>query len=312
MTLYIAAQVVSSLLSTPEWRLRNWRRVIISRMLPFIGEKGNSVMASIIEPGKIETDHAVEGGRAVPVRRSLFYFWLTLVCAAVAIGGFMGTYWLQLPAGTFRGPPLLHIHGLLCTAWVLYLISQSSLVVRGRIRSHRDWGLFGIALASVLTVVAMMVAVVGMNDRVAEYGDAARSFLIVPMTAIGLFAGFTAAAIANVKRPEWHRRFMIIGTTGLIQAALARVFFLIATGGGPGMRPGVLPPPPVSIAAVPALLLELIIVAGMIRDWRVERRVHPAWVIGAVVITSLEVVRAQISTSAAWLGFAAWLGGIAG
>jgi hypothetical protein len=224
----------------------------------------------------------------------------------------MGTFWLQLAAGTFRGPPLLHIHGFLCTAWILYLISQASLVSRGKIRSHRDWGLLGISLASVVTVVAIVVAVSGMNERVVEYGDRARSFLIVPFSAIGLYAVFTAAAIANVKRSEWHKRFMIIGTTCLIQAALARVFFLAATGGGPGMRPGLLPPPPVSIAALPALLLELILVAGMVRDWRVQRRVHPAWIIGVVVITSLELVRGSIASSSAWLSFASWAGAVAG
>jgi hypothetical protein len=268
-------------------------------------------MATLVEPIEIEPEPAA-GHRAVPVRRTRFYLWLAVACAIVAIGGFMGTYWLQLPAGTFRGPPLLHIHGLLCTAWVLYLISQASLVTRGKIRSHRDWGLLGIALASVLTVVALAVAIRSMNAHLSQYGDSARSFLIVPLSAIGLFAAFTAAAIANVKRPEWHKRLMIIGTTGLIQAALARVFFLAATGGGPGVRPGLLPPPPVGFAAVPAYLLELILVAGMIRDWRVQRRVHPAWIAGAVTITGIELVRAQIATSAAWLAFASWLGAIGG
>jgi hypothetical protein len=249
----------------------------------------------------------------VPVRRSRFYLWAAIACATVAIGGFMGTYWLQLPARTFRGPPLLHVHGFLCTAWVLYLISQSSLVTRGKIRNHRDWGLLGIALASVVTVVAVVVALTSLNHRLAEGGgNPARAFLIVPFSAIGLFAGFTAAAVANVKRPEWHRRFMIVGTVCLIQAALARVFFLIGTGGGPGMRPGLGPIPSVSIAAVPALLLELIILAGMIRDWRVLGRVHPAWIVGAVVITSFELVRPTISASPAWLGFADWAAHMAG
>lgn len=270
-------------------------------------------MATIIEPVGGEIGAPVDRGRAVPVRRTRFYLYAAICCAIVGIGGFMGTYWLQLPSRTFRGPALLHVHGALCTAWILFLISQSVLVTRGKIRNHRDWGLFGIALASVLFVVAVTVAVSGMNNRIAAgYGDAARSFLIVPFSAIGLFAGFTAAAIANVQRPEWHRRFMIIGTVCLIQAALARVFFLIATGGGPGMRPGVLPPAPVGLAAMPAFLLELIIVAGMIRDWRALGRVHPAWIIGALVITSLELVRASISASHGWLAFASFMGGIAG
>jgi hypothetical protein len=270
-------------------------------------------MATIIESGAGALGELVESGRAVRVRRTHFYLWAAVACATVGIGGFLGTYWLQLPARTFRGPALLHVHGALCTLWVLFLISQSWLMTRGKIRNHRDWGLFGIALASILFVVAVTVAVSAMNNRVAAgYGDAARSFLIVPFSAIGLFAGFTAAAIANVKRPEWHRRFMIIGTVCLVQAAMARLFFLAATGGGPGMRPGVLAPPPVGAAAVPAFLLELIIVAGMIRDWRALGRVHPAWIVGIVTITSLELVRGAISKSDAWLGFASFMGGIAG
>lgn len=256
---------------------------------------------------------AVEHDRRPALARPRIYLYLALACAAVAIGGFAPTYWLQWPVGTFRGPPLLHIHGVLCTAWVLFLISQSSLVTRGHVRSHRNWGLLGISLASVLTVVALIVAISGMNERLAAgYGDRARSFLIVPLSAITLFAAFTAGAIANVKRPEWHRRLMIVGTVCLVQAAAARVFFVLATGGGPGMRPGMLPPAPVAKAGTPAFLLELILVAGMIRDWRVLGRVHPAWIVGVVVITSLELVRPAISASAPWLEFASWLGGVAG
>ena len=270
-------------------------------------------MATIIEPVGVDIGEAVERGRAVPVRRSRFYLWLALVCAAVAIGGFMGTYWLQLPARTFRGAPLLHVHGFLCTAWVLFLISQSSLVTRGKVRSHRDWGLFGISLASVLTVVAVATAITAMNARAAAgYGEAARTFLVVPLSAIGLFAGFTAAAVANVKRPEWHRRLMIAGTLGLVEAAAARFFFLAATGGGPGMRPGMFPPPPVSTGTVPGLLLELVIVAGMIRDWRVLGRIHPAWIVSLVVMTAVIFGRIALSETAAWASFASWLGGIAG
>lgn len=274
---------------------------------------GGKAMATIIEPIGADVAEQSASTRSERLRRTHFYLWLAIACATVAIGGFMGTYWLQLPAGTFRGPAILHVHGALCTAWVVFLISQSSLITRGKVRNHREWGLFGISLASVLTVVATIVAVTAMNDRIgAGYGEMARPFLIVPLSAIGLFAGFTAAAIANVKRPEWHRRLMIVGTVGLIEAAAARVFFLLATGGGPGMRPGVLPPQPVSVAAAPAFLLELIIVAGMIRDWKAMGRVHPAWIWGAAVITSVEIVMPAVSQSQAWLSFASWLGGIAG
>ena len=42
-------------------------------------------MATIIEPVGVDIGEAVERGRAVPVRRSRFYLWLALVCAAAVI-----------------------------------------------------------------------------------------------------------------------------------------------------------------------------------------------------------------------------------
>ena len=58
------------------------------------------------------------------------------------------------------------------------------------------------------------------------------------MTAIGLFAGFFIAAIANINRPEIHKRLIMLATISLLQAAVARVFFVLVTGGGPGRGPG--------------------------------------------------------------------------
>jgi FtsH-binding integral membrane protein len=270
-------------------------------------------MATIVEPaaGPPDAEARLTSERRP---RTRFYLGLALVCALIAIGGFAPSYWLQLPAGTFKGAPLLHIHGALATAWVLFLISQSTLVTRGSVARHRDWGLFGISLASVLTIVAMMVAIQAMTDKLAAGGgDPVRAFLIVPMTGIVMFAGFTAAAVANIRRPEWHRRFMIVGTVALLGAAMARVFFFFAVGGGPGVRPGLMgAPPPPAMPLVSGLLLQLIIVAGMVHDKRKHGRIHPAWIYGFVILTAVTLLRVPLGETNLWLGIADWLGRIAG
>ena len=78
-------------------------------------------MATIVEPAATppETDIRTTADRRP---RTRFYLALALVCAAISILGFAPSYWVQLPAGTFKGTPLLHIHGALATAWVLFLI----------------------------------------------------------------------------------------------------------------------------------------------------------------------------------------------
>jgi hypothetical protein len=250
-----------------------------------------------------------------PARRKVgsFYVWIAAACALVAFGGFAPTYWLQLPAGTFVGPPLLHLHGALFSAWALLLLSQTVLAANGRLDHHRAWGLVGISLATALVVIGMAAAINTLNTGLAAgYGDRSRAFLILPVSAITLFAGFFISAIANIRRPEAHKRLILLATISLLQAAMGRVFFLLVTGGGPGLRPGLGPPPPLSIGLVPSLITELIIVAGIIYDWRTRGRPHPVWLIGAAVMTAVILLRGPPSGTPAWLAFADALAHFAG
>src|SRR6266852_1024030 len=87
---------------------------------------------------------------ARPVRALLrsFYVWMACACVLIAFVGFAPTYWLQLTPGTFVGSPLLHMHGLLFSAWPVYLLLQTALAARGQVSRHRAWGLLGVSLAT--------------------------------------------------------------------------------------------------------------------------------------------------------------------
>lgn len=244
----------------------------------------------------------------LPVARDRGFLWLASLCAAIGIVGFMPTYWLQVPAGTFTGSPLLHLHALLFTGWLVLLVSQAVQVSRGRMTHHRAWGLFGISLASMMLVVGVMTAVVLMEARLARgEGDAARAFLILPLSSIGVFFAFVVAAIGNIPRPEWHKRFIIVATVSALQAAIARFFFLYANGMQPGLNPGSLPVRPVSGPLMGHLLLDLVLVVGMAIDRRRRGKVHPAWLWGLAVLVLVQLARAPISATAAWQSFADWL-----
>jgi hypothetical protein len=71
--------------------------------------------------------------------RTRFYFWLSLVCLAIGIGGFAPTYWLQVPAGTFTGSPLMHIHAVVFTGWLVLLVGQNWRIAQGRLDHHKAW-----------------------------------------------------------------------------------------------------------------------------------------------------------------------------
>jgi hypothetical protein len=242
-----------------------------------------------------------------------FYVWMAAICVLIAFGGFAPTYWLQLVPGTFIGPALLHVHGLLFSAWTLLLLVQARHVAQGRMAAHRAFGMAGISLATALVFTGLAATILSLNAQLAGgYGDRARAFSILPVSAITLFAGFFIAAIANIRRPEWHKRLMLLATISLLQAAMARVFFVLIAGGGPGRRPGLGPPPPLAIGIVPSLLLELLIVAGIVYDWRTRGRPHPAWLAGGAIMTAVILLRGPIGGTAAWLAIANALAHIAG
>jgi hypothetical protein len=195
----------------------------------------------------------------------------------------------------------------------LFFISQAALIANRSFSSHRAWGLFGIALATAMVFTGVAVAIGGLQARIAGgYADAGRAFVIVPISAIFLFAVFVTAALVNRRRSDWHKRFMLVATASLLNAAIARFFFLAATGGGPGLRPGFGPPRPPESALTAGLLADLVIVLAMLFDWRTRGRPHAAYVWGLGLVLTVQVLRGPIGRTDAWAAFADFLARFAG
>lgn len=239
-----------------------------------------------------------------PVRSGTgyFYVWMAGLCTFIAFGGFAATYWLQLAAGTFVGSPILHVHGLVFSAWPLLLLSQTILAANGRMEHHRAWGVFGVALATAMVFLGLTVAIRGLNARLAAGdGDVERAFMLMPLGAITIFAGLFIAAIVNVKRPEWHKRLILAATCAVLFASVGRVGFLVAThGGGPGMRPGLAPPPSFQTVAPDGVLMSLVLMIGVIYDWRTRGRPHPAYLVAIGVFLTHALVGPIISHTQGW------------
>jgi hypothetical protein len=251
--------------------------------------------------------------RSRPADRSTFFVWMAVACVFVAFAGFAPTYWLQLPAGTFVGSPLLHLHGLLFSAWTLYLLLQTTLAARGRISRHRSWGLLGVSLATAMVLVGFAVANDVLSVRLAAgFGDRARAFHIASTSMITLFGTFVAVAIVFVSRPEVHKRFMLLATASMLPPAIARLFFAVSVGIGPGLRPGLGPPRTVASVLAPALVADVLILAGILYDMRTRGRPHPAYVIGGTVMVAVQVLRAPVSTTHWWYAVTEFLARFSG
>jgi hypothetical protein len=128
------------------------------------------------------------------------------------------------------------------------------------------------------------------------------------------------AAIFNTRRPEWHKRLILAATAVTLEAPIARPFivYLVMHGHPPPFQGTVGlaglggPPPPVIGVLPPALVALLFIVVGMVRDWRMLGKVHPAyWWAGGLGL-SVVVLRGPFSETQLWHGFARSLISLAG
>jgi hypothetical protein len=237
-----------------------------------------------------------------------FYLYMAAAFVLVAFGGFTPTYWARVATGTFRGPSILHVHGMLMFTWTLFYFAQTALVASRRTPDHRAWGLAGIALFSVMmcSVLAGQMAVLKRADAVGM-GDAARRFSAVALCGWPLGAGLFTLAIVNIRRPEVHKRFMVLMMSALMTPAIARVFLALLSSPGDAVGP---PPPFVSVP--PALIADLFIVAAIVRDWRMLGRPHPVYIYGGLVVIAQQVLTVPFAATATWMSMAKAFESLAG
>jgi hypothetical protein len=228
-----------------------------------------------------------------------FYVGMSATFVAIAVIGFAPTYWVPLFSGSLAVPPITHLHAIFFYGWTLLLLRQTWLAASGEIGRHRELGVAGVALATGMLFVGLDAAATSLRHaEAAGFGDAARPFAIVSVTAIVLFAVLVTIALLNVRKPEVHKRLMLVATASMLQAAVGRWFLLFLA--PRAASAAAVSPPPVFVTVIPGLVVDLLIVAAMIHDRRTIGRVHRVyWTAGAVVV-AVQVLRVPLSATHAW------------
>jgi len=152
-----------------------------------------------------------------------FFPGMALLMLGAVLLGFAKTYFL---AGMFRAPlpnVLIHIHGAVFTSWILLLVVQTSLVAADRVDLHRRLGLFGFGLAIAMVILGILAATDQLRRGVGDLPEMnAKTFYIIPLTDIVLFATFVFFAWRERINPPAHKRLILLATIVLIGAGVAR------------------------------------------------------------------------------------------
>ena len=219
-----------------------------------------------------------------------FFTAMAIAIGVTVIAGFARTYYLRLYFGSPQISLLLHLHGFVFSAWVALYIGQTSLVAAGRVRLHRQLGVAGGVLAVILVLVGTVTAIVRVRQGAAPPGGPPPLvFLVVPLMDMVVFAGLIATALYHRRQAAVHKRLMLLATVALLAAPIARLPLLRS-----------------SILAAFALA-DVFIVALVIYDLAMYRRIHRATAWGGLALVASQPLRLMLGGTAAWLAVASWL-----
>jgi hypothetical protein len=246
-------------------------------------------------PGQVEVDSPRAPLIAVALRAdNVFFFAMALLLLGSVFLGFAHSYYL---AGVFRAPlpsPIVHVHGAVFSCWILLLVAQICLVSAGLTDIHRRLGIAGFLLACLMVVLGVLVATDQFVRHAADPigGDPAsdpRFLYIIPLTDILNFAILVFCAFRARSNPAAHKRFILIATIALMQAAIVRWPFAFAQSA-------------ISFLIQFAFLLPIV---GY--DLWSRRRVHRVTLWAGIFLVVMQVIKIPLGLTHAWQAFAAWV-----
>jgi hypothetical protein len=115
-------------------------------------------------------------------------------------------------------------HVLSTTLWLVLLISQPWFIRLNRLDFHRRFGLLGVLTATSVVFTGIILQIDVMGPYAAK-GDTPNA-MVIPFIRFSLLLGFAVCvgwAIALRKRPDWHKRLMLLGTFPLLQSSFDRL-----------------------------------------------------------------------------------------
>lgn len=236
--------------------------------------------------------------RAAPQMRSdsIFFPTMALAMAATVFAGFAHSWFLK---PVFHAPPvispLIAVHGAAFTGWIAILVAQTAFVANNRRDLHMQLGVAGFVVALAMLGLGTALAIDALKRGFAPLGaPSAPIFFAIPIGDMVAFVPMLWLGWSNRRRAAYHKRYMLLATALLLDAAVARIPLGFIQSGG---------------IVVSFIIADCFILLTAAYDFATLRRVHPATLISGAIIIGSQVLRLAISGTPMWLHFANWLAG---
>lgn len=223
--------------------------------------------------------------------RPSFYTGMTLLMAFFVFGGFGMTYLGPLSTGGFPPAPLVvHLHGLVYFSWMILLVVQPLLVNVRNVALHRSVGTFGIALATLVMAMGLLITLLGSTGGRENPGGNYFDGIYLGLMAVTGFGLLFTLAMRNVRRPEIHKRLILLAMLPILPPGIHRLYMV-----------------PFGISYFPVLpmylTLDAMALAILVHEWRSNARISAYTWIGVAWIGVQQLAHYPV-THAEWFASA--------
>lgn len=225
-------------------------------------------------------------------RERWFYVAMSIAVVITVFAGFAPTFYLRPRFTSAPLMPLLQVHGVVFTSWIALFVTQTVLVARHRVDLHRRLGVAGGVIAVLMVLIGVSTAVIRASQGATPAPELSPLiFLTVPLGDMLVFSILVSAGFYFRRRPDVHKRLMLLATISILAAAIARLPFAIMQAGPPAFFG----------------FTDIFIVACVVYDLVTLRRIHRATALAGLLIVISQPLRLFIGGTHAWLAFATWL-----
>jgi hypothetical protein len=175
------------------------------------------------------------------------------------------------------------------TLWFVLLLVQVRLVAAHRPDLHRRLGVIGALLALFVVIVGAATIIVRAKPHFRPGHSLAG--LAFQLSILLVFAVLVTAAILFRRRRDFHKRWMLLASVSILMPAIVRIPL-------PFIRANVL---------VGFGLIDLCVLAPVAFDTIENRRLHPAFGWGALLIVASQPLSFLLGSTHVWTRFASWV-----
>ena len=202
--------------------------------------------------------------------------------------GFGKTFIIPLLSGSKSWPISIYIHAFFAFSWIFLFLVQSLLIKGRKYKLHASLGRWGIVIASGAVVTIISAGLFQVERELMEgLGQTAISTMVGVCSSAFIFLSFVVLAIYFRKKPQTHKRFMLLATIVLIWPAWFRWRHFFPSFSRPDIWFGV-------------VLADSLIIIAFMWDWIKNRNIHPALLFGGLFFIIENVIEIWLFDTHIW------------